>query len=63
MNNTFAINITEEQYTIIKTLLRLELAIIMEENASNKVIDQYMALDVSLTEQFKNKDIEDGLPF
>jgi hypothetical protein len=63
MNNTFSIKITEEQYHIIKTLLRLELAIIMEENASNKVIDDYMALDVSLTEQYSKKDIEDGLPF
>lgn len=60
-------HLTEAQYNIIRQLVRIELADLIDNDANDRVIDHFTALDVSLTTQYNNAmtvdDVDGDLPF
>ena len=65
-NERYPFYLTEAQYNIIKQLVRIQLAELIDADANNRIIDHFTQMDVSLTTQHKNNTItnEDGdLPF
>lgn len=68
-NNELEFRLTEPQYKIIKQLIRMQLAELIENDASDEKIDQFTFMDVSLSKQYdemmtiiENED-NDELPF
>jgi len=60
--------LNEAQFNIIRQLVRIELADLIDNDANNKVIDHFTTLDVSLTAQHTNNmniinDVDGDLPF
>jgi hypothetical protein len=60
--------LTEAQYNIIRQLVRIELADLIDNDANNRIIDHFTSLDVSLTAQHTNltniiNDVDGDLPF
>jgi hypothetical protein len=68
-NNELEFKLTVPQYKIIKQLIRMQLAELIENDASDEKIDQFTFMDVSLSTQYddmmaiiENED-NDELPF
>jgi hypothetical protein len=60
--------LTEAQYNVIKQLVRIQLAEVIDNDANDRIIDHFTALDVSLTAQYNNamsiiNDVDGDLPF
>jgi hypothetical protein len=51
-NNELEFRITTSQYNIIKQLVRMQLAELIENDASDKTIDHFTAMDLSLSNQY-----------
>ena len=65
-NNMKAYYLTEAQYNIIKQLVRIQLAELIDNDANDKVIDHFTQMDVSLSTQHDNNNIneeDNDLPF
>lgn len=66
-NTMKAYYLSNSQYNIIKQLVRIQLAELIDNDANDRVIDHFTSLDVSLTNQFNNNTINDevdnDLPF
>ena len=65
-NNMKAYYLTEAQYNIIKQLVRIQLAELIDNDANDKVIDHFTQMDVSLSTQHDNNSIneeDNDLPF
>lgn len=66
-NDMKAYYLTEAQYNIIKQLVRVQLAELIDNDANDKIIDYFTSLDVSLHNQHDNNSINDevdnDLPF
>ena len=46
--------LTEAQFNIVRQLIRIELADLIDGDANNKIIDHFTRLDASLTAQYTN---------
>lgn len=59
--------LSNNQYNVIKQLVRIQLAELIDNDANDKVIDHFTQLDVSLNNQYNNNSINDevdnDLPF
>ena len=66
-NNYFhkmVFRMTPAEYNIVRQLIRIELADIIDADVSNKYIDFFTTLDASLTAQYEANQKDDGdLPF
>jgi hypothetical protein len=69
-NNELEFKLTETQYKIIKQLIRMQLADLIENDASDSKITEFTFMDVSLSTQYDNlmalintEDVDDELPF
>jgi hypothetical protein len=69
-NNELEFKLTETQYKIIKQLIRMQLADLIENDASDSKINEFTFMDVSLSTQYDNlmtiintEDVDDELPF
>jgi hypothetical protein len=69
-NNELEFKLTETQYKIIKQLIRMQLADLIENDASDSKINEFTFMDVSLSTQYdemmaliNTEDVDDELPF
>jgi hypothetical protein len=69
-NNELEFKLTETQYKIIKQLIRMQLADLIENDASDSKITEFTFMDVSLSTQYdemmaliNTEDVDDELPF
>ena len=65
-NNMKAYYLTEAQYNIIKQLVRIQLAELIDNDANDRIIDHFTQMDVSLSTQHDNNSIneeDNDLPF
>lgn len=66
-NDMKAYYLTEAQYNIIKQLVRIQLAELIDNDANDRIIDQFTSMDVSLNHQHDNNTFNDrednDLPF
>ena len=65
-NERYPFYLTEAQYNIIKQLVRIQLAELIDNDANDKVIDHFTQMDVSLSTQHDNNSIneeDNDLPF
>jgi hypothetical protein len=51
-NNQLTFVLTEPQYKLIKQLIRMQLAELIENDASDEKIDQFTVLDVDFNSQY-----------
>ena len=66
--NGYPFYLTEAQFNIIRQLVRIELAELIDNDANNRIIDHFTSLDASLTAQYNNtmniiNDVDGDLPF
>ena len=65
-NNMKAYYLTEAQYNIIKQLVRIQLAELIDNDANDRIIDHFTQMDVSLSTQHDNNsinEVDNDLPF
>ena len=65
-NDMKAYYLTEAQYNIIKQLVRVQLAELIDNDANDRIIDHFTQMDVSLSTQHDNNSIneeDNDLPF
>ena len=69
-NNELEFRITTAQYNIIKQLIRMQLAELIENDASDNKINFFTAMDVSFNTQYDDmmriinaEDVDGDLPF
>ena len=65
-NTMKAYYLTEAQYNIIKQLVRIQLAELIDNDANDRIIDHFTQMDVSLSTQHDNNSIneeDNDLPF
>ena len=71
LNNELEFRITTAEYNIIKQLVRMQLAELIENDASDNKIDFFTSMDVNLTTQYNDMmsiindedDVDGDLPF